>query len=510
MDSPACIHTLARWNLARDDEALAGWDRLVAVEPRKLRSLFLAARAFGEKYRFGRFTELVERIRRLNPQSAAVHLAIGDLHRGVGLHPQAGLDYEKAATCRDATPETFLALAASLERGHDFQQARHWLKRAKNHPVSLLIASRLHRREQKNAPAADLLHQLVAMAPAGSDLLAEAHGELALLHDSAGDYAAAFEAIGHAKAIHLERCQAEQAACHHVTHRFAKMVDSITPDDFTRWAAEAGDGEISPVPALLTGFPRSGTTLLEQVLDAHPQIGSSEEIDVLAREIFPAAHHGLGAQTDIQQVLQVLQPAQLAEHRRFYWETLKFLAPGNQLGPGIHIDKNPALNLLIPFYLRLFPKARLLIAVRDPRDVLLSCYLRYLPLNPVSVTFLSLASTAHRYALDMTAWLRFSEMIPQPWQEVRYEDLVADFPGEARKICATLGLPWDDAVLTYRERLAGKAIASPTYADVTRPIYRGSIQRWKHYERFLAPQFDTLAPFIEAFGYSGTQAWTTA
>ena len=92
----------------------------------------------------------------------------------------------------------------------------------------------------------------------------------------------------------------------------------------------------------------------------------------------------------------------------------------------MHLDKNPSYNLDDSAHAPIFPETRLIVALRDPRDVVLSCYLRYLPLNAVSVRFLDVERTAERYALDMSAWLKFRELIDVPWCEIRYEDTVAD------------------------------------------------------------------------------------
>ena len=175
---------------------------------------------------------------------------------------------------------------------------------------------------------------------------------------------------------------------------------------------------------------------------------------------------------------------------------------GEPLRGRMHLDKNPAYNLTIPLVLRLFPETRLIIALRDPRDVVLSCYLRYLPLNAVSVRFLDVERTAARYALDMTAWLKFRELVEVPWCEIRYEDTVADLESQARRALATLGLPWDEQVLNYRSRLTyEKQITSPSYEAVAQPIYTRTIGRWKNYERLLEPALKTLDPFIREFGY---------
>ena len=174
------------------------------------------------------------------------------------------------------------------------------------------------------------------------------------------------------------------------------------------------------------------------------------------------------------------------------------------VGGQMHLDKNPAYNLTIPLMLRVFPETRLIIALRDPRDVVLSCYLRYLPLNAVSVQFLDVRRTAERYALDMNAWLKFRQIVDTPWCEVRYEDTVADPGAQARRALATLGLDWDERVLNYRQRLMeSKRVTSPSYEAVAQPINTRAIGRWKHYASTLEPALEALEPFVREFGYAG-------
>jgi hypothetical protein len=128
--------------------------------------------------------------------------------------------------------------------------------------------------------------------------------------------------------------------------------------------------------------------------------------------------------------------------------------------------------------------------------------MRYLPVNTVSVRFLDIVRTAERYALDMSAWLRYRELIDVPWCQVRYEDAVADAEAQVRRALDTLGLSWNNQVLTYRERLmTTKKVTSPTYEAVAQPIYTKAIGRWKNYERLLEPALATLEPFIKEFGY---------
>ena len=101
----------------------------------------------------------------------------------------------------------------------------------------------------------------------------------------------------------------------------------------------------------------------------------------------------------------------------------------------------------------------------------------------------------------MRAWLALREKLPQPWLQVRYEDVVKDLEGQARRCLQALGLPWDASVMDYRERLAGKAVRSPSYEAVSRPVFKTAIGRWKKYEWYFEPVLPVLEPFVREFGY---------
>jgi hypothetical protein len=176
---------------------------------------------------------------------------------------------------------------------------------------------------------------------------------------------------------------------------------------------------------------------------------------------------------------------------------------GEPIGSRMHLDKNPSYNLTIPLMLRMFPEVRLIVALRDPRDVVLSCYLRHLPLNSVSVHFLNLERTVDKYVFDMAAWLRIRKLLDVPWCEVRYEDTVANAEAQARRALTALDLAWNDQVLNYRTRQSKwKSVTSPSYEAVTQPIYTRAIGRWKNYQRYLTPVLEKLEPFLREFGYS--------
>ncbi len=501
-DTPALRQARAAWARGDPDAALRLFTRAALDDPLNVTALVDAGRAFAFRGQPGRAAEYIERLRRLAPDHPRVlHLA-GESYRMAGLFREAS-DCFARACARAAHPATQIELATLYERQHRLDEAHDLITRAlaaePGNLTARLVLARVQRRRQDAAGAEATLRDLTARAECDPLVSAEAWADLGQLYDTLGRYDDAWDAVGRSKAILLAREAPERHAAEHVLRRFARLVDALTPEHFARW--QAFTPAVEHRLALLTGFPRSGTTLLEQVLDSHPGLISSEEKDVLSARIFPALGAGRPADADVAALLDELTPDVIDRQRAAYVRAMEDLLREPVAGR-VHLDKNPALNLLIPVVLRLFPEARLLIALRDPRDVVLSCYLRHLPLNPVSVSFLTPERTAQRYALDMLGWLKFRDMIRAPWAEFRYEDTVADLPGVARKSLDLLGLPWDDRVLAYRERLSQKPVLSPTYEAVTKPVYTSAVGRWRHYARHLEPVLPVLEPYVREFGYA--------
>jgi hypothetical protein len=319
------------------------------------------------------------------------------------------------------------------------------------------------------------------------------------MHDRQEEYSQAMQAMLKCKEILVQGESTMRQASDTVLGHLRGLAESLTPGHFQRWREE-GKTFRDEKMAVLTSFPRSGTTLLEQVLDSHPGLVSSDEREAFARDIFPAMWQTPATPLPTAEVLDTIPVQRLAALRERY-RTYMEAALNEPIGDRVHLDKNPTLTLVLPGFLRLFPEARLLIALRDPRDIVISCFMQYLPLNANSVCFLTLERAAQRYANDLGIWRKFREMIASPWLEVRYEDAVTNLETETRRALEFLSLPWDQKVLNYREHLQQKAVASPTYEAVSQPLYTRAIGRWKHYQKFLEPVLPILQPSIDAFGY---------
>jgi tetratricopeptide (TPR) repeat protein len=490
------------WREGRHNDALDLYREAIRQEPNNVQTYVMAARAYAKKFHFDRMEEILRKLVRRAHRHPGVHHYLGETYGMLKLPAKAVASYEHAARLPGALPPTWMELASLYERAHRLDEAGELIERTVRAgfdlPLVWLVRGRIQRRQKQLDKAESTFHDLIEKMPE-SEWACQAWGELALMKDRQGDYDGAIEAIGHCKKFQMSHEDRLWTASERAHQRVQAMIDDISRDYLRRWRDEAGRFPKQRV-ALLSGFPRSGTTLLEQVLDAHPDLVSSEERDFVGKELMDNFTSKQG-QKSLLEVFDDLRLEQIGPERERYFRAMEYLL-GESIDGRMHLDKNPSYNLTLPLMLRVFPETRLIIALRDPRDVVLSCYLRYLPLNAVSVRFLTPERTAQRYALDMKVWLRFREIIDVPWCEVRYEDTVADLAGQARRALETLGLDWSDDVLNYRARLGReKQVTSPTYEAVAEPIYTRAIGRWKNYQKLLEPALDTLEPFIREFGY---------
>ena len=498
---PALARAKVLWSERRFDESLRCFKEAVRQAPDDVSVLIDASRALGARFQMDLSMALLNKASRLGWRRADVQYEVGKSFRMLRRMKEAEACFRHA--CRlAATPQSELELAMICERRHALDEAADLvasvLRVEPRSFLALLLRARIERRRGEVDKARATLEKLTAAPFQHPDMLAEAYGELSILLDAMGEFDAAWDAIIRCKQTLLVHEQPAWSTAQFVLARSKRMVDALTIDHFCRWRSTT---EIGPRRrlALLTGFPRSGTTLLEQVLDAHPEIITCEEADVFSTEIFSRLGENLPPESPIDQLLDNLSSNQILDARQSYLDAMQAIH-GEPIGPRLHLDKNPAMNLMIPAMKRVFPELRLVIALRDPRDVVISCFLRYLPINPISVCFLTLERTIDRFLLDMGAWLKMRQLIDD-WIEVRYEDAIVDLGREAHRTLDVLDVPWDESILQYRTRSPGKQIRSPSYEEVSQPIFRSSVGRWQNYERQLAPQLRRLEPMIAALGY---------
>jgi Tfp pilus assembly protein PilF len=393
-------------------------------------------------------------------------------------------------------------LAWTLERDNQTAEARHYAEEAlgldPSYGPAVRLLAHLDRRagdmEQAARRISDHLHQ----HHSESDWALRY--ELAAVLDRLGQHDAAWAALTKAKSQLAPEAADHLRASHFIRRRQWELTTSVTPADLRRWR-QAGDALTPPKRiAFLTGFPRSGTTLLEQIIASHEDTIDTDESGILISQfIDPLVWRADDAISAIIEIRSFDTPQLVAGRETFFELTQNYL--DEEIDDRLLIEKNPLLTADLALPLRLCPEASLLIALRDPRDVVLSYLFTLVPLNWSSAPAIDVVEACHFYADTMRHWLCWRERLDWPWHELQYEKMIADPAGETKRVAEFLGLPWNAAMLDETRRSERKAVRTPTYDDVTKPLYTRALGRWRRYQQYLEPGLPILQPFVKAFAY---------
>jgi hypothetical protein len=257
-----------------------------------------------------------------------------------------------------------------------------------------------------------------------------------------------------------------------------RIAEVFTPELFARLH---GKGAPSALPVFIVGLPRSGTTLIEQIVSSHPAVTGAGELSALRLVIEASGHF-----PDRLSGLNGDAAAQL--FRQLGGEYLSRVTPLAQ-GRAHLIDKMPANFLYAGLIPLILPGARIIHARRDPVDTCLSCYTKLFG-GEQSFTYnqTELGEFYRRYERLMAHW---RAVLPaQQFIEVDYETVVEDLEGEARRLVDFLGLPWDDACVAFHENR--RVVRTASVNQVRQPIYKTSKGRWQAYAEYLGPLLDAL------------------
>jgi hypothetical protein len=315
--------------------------------------------------------------------------------------------------------------------------------------------------------------------------------------DAEGDYPGAFEAYRAGKAqlgrMYVKNHGAPSEGAFATAQRVAAGLIEV-PSRPPLPAPPASDEAGPKRHVFLLGFPRSGTTLLEQVLASRP-----DAVDLEERPSFGAVEPTFFSDEGGLERLASLAEAALGELRKDYWKTVRDF--GVEPAGKLFIDKHPFSTLRLPLIAALFPQAKVLFAVRDPRDVVLSCFRRNFHMSATTARFASLEGAARFYDTVMAAGMRYRERHDFDLREVRYEALVTDFDAEARALCDFLDLEWRHDMGAFAERARARLVRSISAPQVARGLYADAVGYWRNYRDQLAPVLPILAPWVERFGY---------
>ncbi len=406
------------------------------------------------------------------------------LRRAIEIEPEHAVALARLAELCEESNRVAEALALS-ERG---------LAQAPDHPMLNLIAARCERRGGDLDAAAERLENLTALALTDSQARAAAF-EQVRVYDRLGQTDAAWQAALRGNALAERSWSGAVDDAKRALDQLEEQLTRFTPALLDDLGTDPVDDGLTD-PVFLVGFPRSGTTLLDQILDGRPQLQVMMEKTIANRlqQVVAALPGGY------PQALSDLTEAQVRQLRQRYFDEVDTVMTRD---PEVRLlDKLPLNTAKIALLYRVFPGAHFVFAARHPMDVVLSCFLQDFELNHAMANFLSAPAAARYYAAVMALFERFRDHLDLRLHVTRYEDLVDDPEAATQALFAFLDLPWDASAADHTRNVRERGrIDTPSYHQVAEPLYRRAVARWRRYADHLEDVRPIVMPYASRLGY---------
>ena len=463
-------------------QAIVALEKARTLQPDNTAAMLELARAYSEARSLERATTHYLDYLTFHTDTAVVAECATVLHdngeteRGLAL-----LDQRISASPNDDT--LYVCLARIRHNTGDLAGAEQALRdglRVNPNSISAMIGlSRIRRITAPDDAVLDLLRRKLATLGDDDPQIAALHFSIAKIYDDLSLYDDAFEHYSRANEIQGKRSQYDSAKTEDTFSRIIEFFDQKRIDGLGKI------GSASDIPVLIVGMPRSGTTLVEQVISSHPRATGAGEL-----QYFPS----LSAQLPEILDSQLPFPDCLAEMRRGSAATIttKYLELLHRHSrDALKItDKLPGNYLYVGLFKALFPNGRVISCRRDPVDVALSIYFQdFAQGHDYAWDLDDIARQYGQYERVMQHWL---QLLPRSILEVCYEETVNDFEAVARRLITFCDLPWDDNCLEFHH--TERDVRTASNWQVRQPIYRRSLSRWKHYQQHIAPLIQALRP----------------
>ncbi len=493
-------------NEGRFGEALGRLDRALQLEPNDVLTLCAIGQCLSKQGRARDSLEAFDAAISLLPSHAPAHCGRGAAQVSLGDPDGAYQSLSLAARLDPRYPDPLGGLAElALQRG-EFDVAREEARKALAldpfQPVAAYVMASLAAREGQTDEAVKRLEPLLRQggqtplhAGVTRRLLADQYEKLGRFDEAFDLYDQANKDISGLRAEGFAITQVETSV-----PMTARLLSYFKASPVGAWNPVS---PTAPSPAaghvFLVGFVRSGTTLLEQILAGHADVVALEERPTL-RALTPEYF----GDSDGLDRLAAMDEAEAQRLRDIYWASVRdqLAGSGGAVVDGkVFVDKAPLTTLWQPLISRLFPDAKILFAIRDPRDVVLSCFRNAFIVNAMSGAFSDLNETAALYDGTMQLASLYRDILPLPVHRHRHEDLIENFETEVRAICDFLGIAWDPAMLDFVATANQRDIRTPSKEQVRQGLNRSGMAQWKRYEKQLAGVLPILEPWVKAYGY---------
>jgi tetratricopeptide (TPR) repeat protein len=472
----------------RFDEAMAHFGRTLSIDPGRAEAWYNVGVALAAQGKVDETAEHYERALALKPEYADAHNNLGTMRAAQGAAEDAAAHYERAFAINPNHAEAHNNLGTVFKDQGRFDDAMlHYERALAIKPDYTEV--HYNRAEVKTFQPGDAdLTALEAMAARDDWSRGKAlyiHFALAKACEDIKDYSRGFEHLRKGNALKRAQIRYDENGVAELFRRTSAVFDASLLRRFE------GEGDPSSVPIFVLGMPRSGSSLVEQILASHPRIlgaGELTALEAVTRKEFGAGDGSL----PYPECVPALDGAALRRLGKSYLSYLPHLPPfaGGQVRI---VDKTPDNFFRIGLIRLILPNARIIHTMRDPVDTCVSCYSKLFATGlHFSYDLAELGRYYRRYSELMTHWR--SVLSPGAMLDVAYEDVVDDLEGQARRLIDYCGLPWDDRCIAFHK--TSRPVKTASAVQVRKPLFRTSLQRWRRYEESLTPLLDELAELI--------------
>jgi tetratricopeptide (TPR) repeat protein len=463
--------------------------RAVEIAPDFLAAWMDLSRAQLERLDLPAAYASIGRAAELSPHSANVQIHVANVQARSGMHDQAIDTYRRAIELNPDLPAGYLGLGNVLKTvGRQAEAIEAYRRATVLRPESSeawwsLSNLKTFRFEDTEFEA--MARQLEAPALTDESCVQFCFA-LAKAWEDRGDYARAFELYGRGNRARRAMENYDPVQTEVINERIMKVFDAAF------LARHAACGHPDPAPIFVVGLPRSGSTLIEQILASHSEVDATHELPEVGRLIQRMNRDRKDRVAYPEAVRDFDDETWAAFGRSYIEQTRQYRRDAPRF-----IDKNPNNFASIGLLSLALPNARFINTRRHPLDTCLSCYKQLFARGqPFTYDLVELGEYYLQYDRMMSHW---HAVLPGRVLDVQYESVVADQGGETRRVLEFCGLPWEDACLRYYE--TERAIRTASSEQVRRPIYTDSVGLWQHYRRELAELIEILEPILTKSGY---------
>jgi tetratricopeptide (TPR) repeat protein len=501
---PDALHVLG--NVAKDQgqfqQALQYFQQGLRVAPGHFHMLNSAGLLFRKMGYMQEARQCFERAIEIDPGYYQGRYNLANLCRAEGDLGRAKALYREVVKQHGGFADALANLASVLEAEHELDEAQSLASKAVEiDPVNYIARvtlANVARRGQRWDEVLEHLEPILDDSSLSPVNFTVAAGLVALAKEGLGDYAEAFDLYQCANDTFHEMHAGSMKG---LRSMYAPQSLQILQDYFSGRAPSdfetiQSDGK---APVFLLGFPRSGTTLLDQIMSSHSRITVLEE-----KENLEDFYRRFPANPERLDELMSCSDEQLQEWRDNYWRQVG--SEVELLHDEVIVDKLPLNTILLAHIRKLFPSAKIIFALRDPRDTVFSCFQQRFGMNQAMFQFLKLETAVSYYDQVMSLAKTYIDELSIAAHLIRYESVIADFDEQIGGLLAFLDLPWEDGVRDYQAVARQRRISTPSARDVTRPLYSTSIGKWQRYQDLISGRFEPLETWVEYWSYEPRQA----